>query len=156
SSSTTRISSLANGSALPAGRVPTRRSGRLSTASIVSASPRSAEKHSLRVRFALAAALMLVVALATGARWPAGLRQISHVVVAACLVHGLYLGGVFVSIAGGMPAGTSAMLVGLQPILTVLLARAWLGERISARQWSGLMLGLAGVYLVVRHKVALD
>jgi len=99
---------------------------------------------------------MLVVALATGARWPAGLRQIAHVVVAACLVHGLYLGGVFVSIAGGMPAGTSAMLVGLQPILTVLLARAWLGERISARQWSGLMLGLAGVYLVVRHKVALD
>jgi len=164
----------------------------LSTASIVSASPRSAEKHSLRarahpllpalfvvlwstgfisakyglpyapplkyllVRFALAAALMLVVALATGARWPAGLRQISHVVVAACLVHGLYLCAVFVSIAGGMPAGTSAMLVGLQPILTVLLARAWLGERISARQWSGLMLGLAGVYLVVRHKVALD
>jgi drug/metabolite transporter (DMT)-like permease len=164
----------------------------LSTASIVFASPRSAEKRSLRardnpllpalfvvlwstgfisakyglpyapplkyllVRFALAAALMLVLALATGARWPAGPRQISHVVVAAWLVHGLYLGGVFVSIAGGMPAGTSAMLVGLQPILTVLLARAWLGERISARQWSGLMLGLAGVYLVVRHKVALD
>ena len=164
----------------------------MSTASIAFASPRSAEKRSLRtrahpllpalfvvlwstgfisakyglpytpplkyllVRFALAAALMLLVALATGARWPAGLRQISHVVVAAWLVHGLYLGGVFVSIAGGMPAGTSAMLVGLQPILTVLLARAWLGERISARQWSGLMLGLAGVYLVVRHKVALD
>jgi drug/metabolite transporter (DMT)-like permease len=164
----------------------------LSTASTVFASPRSADKRSLRaranpllpalfvvlwstgfisakyglpyapplkyllVRFALAAALMLVVALATGARWPAGLREIPHVVVAAWLVHGLYLGGVFVSIAGGMPAGTSAMLVGLQPILTVLLARAWLGERISARQWGGLMMGLAGVYLVVRHKVALD
>jgi drug/metabolite transporter (DMT)-like permease len=110
----------------------------------------------LLVRFALAAALMTIVALATRAQWPVGFRQITHVVVAAWLVHGLYLGGVFVSIAGGMPAGTSAMLVGLQPILTVFLARAWLGERISGRQWGGLVLGLAGVYLVVRHKVALD
>jgi drug/metabolite transporter (DMT)-like permease len=48
------------------------------------------------------------------------------------------------------------MLVGLQPILTVFLARAWLGERISALQWCGLVLGLAGVYLVVRHKIALS
>jgi len=99
---------------------------------------------------------MTVVTLATRASWPAGLRQVGHVAVAAWLVHGLYLGGVFVSIAGGMPAGTSAMLVGLQPILTVFLARGWLGERIDARQWTGLGLGLAGVYLVVRHKIALD
>jgi drug/metabolite transporter (DMT)-like permease len=110
----------------------------------------------LLVRFALAAALMMVVTLATRAPWPRGVRQVGHVAVAAALVHGVYLGGVFVSIAGGMPAGTSAMLVGLQPILTVFLARAWLGERISARQWLGLGLGLAGVYLVVRHKIALD
>ena len=75
--------------------------------------------------------------------------------MAALLVHGLYLGGVFVALAGGMPAGTSAMLVGLQPILTVLIARAWLGERVVPRQWSGLRSGLAGVWLVVRHKVEL-
>lgn len=110
----------------------------------------------LLVRFSLVAALMTIVALATRARWPTGFRQIGHIVVVAWLVHGLYLGGVFVSIAGGMPAGTSAMLVGLQPILTVFLARAWLGERITTRQWGGLVLGLAGVYLVVRHKIALD
>ena len=52
-----------------------------------------------------------------------------------------------------MPAGTSAMLVGLQPLLTVLLARAWLGERVLPRQWIGLALGLAGVFLVVRNKI---
>jgi drug/metabolite transporter (DMT)-like permease len=45
------------------------------------------------------------------------------------------------------------MLVGLQPLLTVLIARAWLGERVVPRQWTGLLLGLAGVYFVVRHKV---
>jgi len=48
------------------------------------------------------------------------------------------------------------MLVGLQPIVTVFLAREWLGEPVIARQWSGLMLGLVGVWLVVRHKVSLD
>ena len=46
------------------------------------------------------------------------------------------------------------MLVGLQPIVTVMLARGWLGERVVPRQWLGLALGLAGVWLVVRHKVA--
>lgn len=110
----------------------------------------------LLVRFVLVAALMSAIAVATRARWPRGARRIAHIAVAAALVHGLYLGGVFVSIAGGMPAGTSSMLVGLQPIFMVLLARAWLGERITARQWSGLVLGLGGVYLVVRHKVSLD
>ena len=110
----------------------------------------------LLVRFAFVAVLMTGVAFATRASWPAGRRQIGHIAIAAWLVHGLYLGGVFVSIARGMSAGTSAMLVGLQPILTVFLARGWLGERISARQWIGLVLGLAGVYLVVRHKIELD
>jgi drug/metabolite transporter (DMT)-like permease len=110
----------------------------------------------LLVRFSLAGALMAIIALATRARWPTGFRELGHVAVAAWLVHGLYLGGVFVSIAGGMPAGTSAMLVGLQPILTVVLARAWLGERIAGRQSAGLVLGFGGVYLVVRHKIALD
>jgi drug/metabolite transporter (DMT)-like permease len=99
---------------------------------------------------------MTLVAVATRARWPAHLREVVHVAIAAWLVHGVYLGGVFVSIAHGMPAGTSAMIVGLQPILTVFLARIWLREAISARQWLGLALGLAGVFLVVRHRIALD
>ena len=54
-----------------------------------------------------------------------------------------------------MSAGMAAMLVGLQPIVTVILARGWLGERVVPRQWLGLALGLAGVWLVVRHKIAL-
>ena len=110
----------------------------------------------LLVRFSLVAALMALVTLATRAPFPRGARQLAHIAIAAWLVHGVYLGGVFVSIAAGMPAGTSAMLVGLQPILTVFLARVWLGERIAARQWWGLVLGLAGVYFVVRRKIALD
>jgi drug/metabolite transporter (DMT)-like permease len=109
----------------------------------------------LLVRFALVASLMTLVTLATRATWPRDRRQIAHIAVAAWLVHGVYLGGVFIAIAAGMPAGTSAMLVGLQPILTVFLARAWLGERITRLQWAGLVLGLVGVYFVVRHKIGL-
>ena len=81
----------------------------------------------LLARFSLVAALMTIVALATRARWPTGFRQIGHIVVVAWLVHGLSLGGLFVSIAGGRPAGTSTIVVGFQPITTVFLARAWRG-----------------------------
>ena len=108
----------------------------------------------LLYRFALVAALMLVVALATGATWPDEARQVAHIAIAAWLVHGIYLGGVFLSLAAGMAAGISAMLVGLQPILTALIARAWLSERVVPRQWLGLVLGLAGVWLVVRGKAS--
>jgi len=107
----------------------------------------------LFVRFLCVAVLMTVVAVATRARWPASGAQVLHVAVAAWLVHACYLGGVFVAISHGMPAGTSAMLVGLQPLLTVIIAWLWLDERVVPRQWLGLLLGLAGVYFVVRHKV---
>jgi len=107
----------------------------------------------LLYRFLLVALLMLAVALATRAPWPHARSDYLHVAIAALLVHGVYLGGVFIALDGGMPAGTSAMLVGLQPILTVFLAYLWLHERVVPRQWAGLLLGLIGVYLVIRHKV---
>lgn len=107
----------------------------------------------LLYRFTLVAVLMAVVAVAMRAAWPRSLAQAMHVAVSAWLVHGAYLGGVFIALAGGMAAGTAAMLVGLQPIVTVAIARVWVGERVVARQWLGLAFGLGGVYLVVRHKV---
>jgi drug/metabolite transporter (DMT)-like permease len=104
-------------------------------------------------RFVLVAALMSVVALATRASWPKTPREYADLAFVAILVHALYLGGVFVSIDAGMAAGTSAMLVGMQPILTVVLAHYWMKESVTARQYVGLALGLAGVYFVVRHKI---
>jgi drug/metabolite transporter (DMT)-like permease len=110
----------------------------------------------LLYRFVAVAVLMALVCLVTGARWPSRRTEYLNVAIAAWLVHGLYLGGVFVALSKGLPAGTAAMLVGLQPIVTVFLARAWLREPVVAGQWAGLALGLAGVWLVVRHKVSLD
>jgi len=106
----------------------------------------------LLLRFALVTALLGVVALAMRATWPRR-GDVPHLAIAAVLVHGAYLGGVFVAIKAGMGAGTSAMLVGLQPLVTVALARLWFGERVLPRQWAGLVMGLAGVYFVVRHKI---
>jgi drug/metabolite transporter (DMT)-like permease len=106
-------------------------------------------------RFLFVAVLLLAVARFIDAPFPRTPREFVHVAVVGVLVHALYLGGVFVSIDHGMAAGTVAMLVGLQPILTVLLAWLWLGEAVLLRQWAGLALGLVGVYFVVRHKVDL-
>jgi len=107
----------------------------------------------LLLRFALVAVLMGGLALALRSPWPARRATWMHLVVIGFLIHGLYLGGVFVAISRGMPAGTASMLVGIQPILTVFLARIWLGERTTARQLIGLVVGLLGVYFVVEHKM---
>jgi drug/metabolite transporter (DMT)-like permease len=74
--------------------------------------------------------------------------------VTGTLVHGFYLGGVFASIENGLSAGLIALVVSLQPVLTSTLANRWLGERVLPRQWLGLLLGIAGVYLIVHEKIA--
>ncbi|SOY44239.1 conserved hypothetical protein; putative TRANSMEMBRANE PROTEIN [Cupriavidus taiwanensis] len=79
-------------------------------------------------------------------------RAVGHIAVAGLLLQAGYLGGVWAAIRLGMPAGVSALIVGMQPILTALIATR-MGERIGARQWLGLLLGLAGVALVVANKL---
>ena len=84
-------------------------------------------------------------------RWP-DRAGIAHSIVAGILVHGFYLGGTAVAIAHSIPAGLSALIPGLQPILTSTLANRWLGERVTPLQWSGLLLGLAGVVLILHDR----
>jgi drug/metabolite transporter (DMT)-like permease len=108
----------------------------------------------LTLRYATVLVLMGAVALLTRAPWPAAPRQWLHIGVSGLLVHGVYLGGVFTAIRLGLPAGVTALVVGLQPVLTALGAGVFLGERVRPAQWAGLALGLAGVVMVVAHKVA--
>jgi drug/metabolite transporter (DMT)-like permease len=105
----------------------------------------------LAVRMVFVVAIMTVIALIGGARWPLG-AEIGHSLVAGALVHGLYLGGVFIAISQGVPAGISALIPGLQPILTSTIANRFMGERVSRLQWLGLVLGLAGVVLVLHDR----
>ena len=106
----------------------------------------------LLVRYTLVIALMLVIALATRAPWPKDATQWLHIGVSGVLVHAIYLGGVFVAIKHGLPAGITALVVGMQPLLTGLGAGWLLGEAVSGRQWGGLALGFVGVGLVVSGK----
>ena len=71
---------------------------------------------------------------------------------AGAMVHGLYLGGVFISISQGVPAGISALIPGLQPLLTSTIANRFMGERVTRLQWTGLVLGLIGVLLVLHDR----
>ncbi|MBU3652133.1 MAG: DMT family transporter [Limnohabitans sp.] len=84
--------------------------------------------------------------------WPSTRVQWWHLAVTGVLMHAGYLGGVWASVKAGMGAGLSALIVGLQPVLTAV----WLSARggsVSRRQWLGLWLGLAGLVLVVWRKL---
>lgn len=107
----------------------------------------------LLYRYALVVSLMLLIVTLTRAPWPKEPRQWLHIGVTGVLLHGFYLGGVFIAIRHGLPAGLTALVVGLQPLLTALAAGWWLGERVLPRQWLGLALGFVGVGLVVSGKL---
>lgn len=105
----------------------------------------------LALRFAIAAALLGLWAAARG-EFAGGARDVGGAVVVGALIHAVYLGGVFTAISLGAGAAVSALIVGLQPVLTALFAGSMLGERLSRVQWAGMALGLAGVALVVARK----
>lgn len=104
-------------------------------------------------RYVGVVALMLALAFAARAKWPSR-REMAHLAVAGIGIQALYLGGVWVSIRQGLPAGTAALIVNLQPVLVAGLAPL-IGERVAPRQWLGVALGLAGVVLVIWHKLNL-
>ena len=105
----------------------------------------------LAVRMVFVVVIMAAIALFAGARRP-NANEIGHSLVAGSLVHGLYLGGVFTAISQGVPAGISALIPGLQPIVTSTLANRFMGEKVTRLQLVGLALGLVGVLLVLHDR----
>jgi drug/metabolite transporter (DMT)-like permease len=105
----------------------------------------------LAIRMAVVVVMMAVVVVVARPQWPDRVG-VAHSVVSGILVHGFYLGGTAVAIAHSIPAGLSALMLGLQPILTSTLANRWLGERVTPLQWTGLLLGLAGVVLILHNR----
>ena len=106
----------------------------------------------LLLRFAGVLLVLLPLVWIMRAPWPIG--QFRHIALSGILLHAGYLAGVWCAIKLGMPAGLSALIVGLQPVLTAFAAPL-VGERVQGRQWLGLMLGLGGVALVVANKMSL-
>jgi drug/metabolite transporter (DMT)-like permease len=107
----------------------------------------------LEVRFLLVLAILLPLCWVSRAPWPPA-RKAARMAVSGILLQAGYLGGVFAAIHHGMPAGVSALITGLQPLVTAFLAGWLLREKVTLRQWLGLALGLAGVLLVVGERVA--
>ncbi len=108
-------------------------------------------------RYALSIVCFGVWIALTRPTWPRARAQWGHLAVTGVLMHAGYLGGVWAAVKGGMSAGTVALLVGLQPVLTAI----WVSltesteHRVSPRQWLGLVLGFAGLTLVVWRKLGL-
>jgi drug/metabolite transporter (DMT)-like permease len=107
----------------------------------------------LLIRYLAVITLMSGVALLMRAPWPRDGRAWFHIGVSGVLVHAIYLGGVFIAISKGLPAGVASIVVGIQPLLTAVGAGLLLGESVLRRQWIGLAMGFIGVALVVSGKL---
>ena len=117
----------------------------------------------LVLRYTFSIACFLVWIGLSGARWPRGGQQWLHLAMTGVLMHAGYLGGVWIAVKSGMGSGLTALIVGLQPVITAI----WLSwsassgssgpggapqAQVTPRQWVGLVMGLGGLLLVVARK----
>ena len=117
------------------------------------AMPHTGPMAFLTWRYCLSVACFLLWVKLAGVAFPNTRRAWLHLAVTGVFMHAGYLGGVWAAVKFGMGAGLSALIVGLQPVLTGI----WLsysGSRVTSRQWLGLILGLLGLFLVVFHKLS--
>ncbi len=103
-------------------------------------------------RYAIVCVLLAAWSFAVRAPWLSP-RDALHAAIVGALIHGGYLGSVYWAVYYGMPAGVSALIVGLQPLMTAFLAAPLLGETITGRHWFGLIIGILGVSLVLWPKL---
>ena len=106
----------------------------------------------LSMRFAGVLLILIPAVLIFKSVWPTP-KQMSHIVIAGLLMQFAYLSGIWVAIKHGMPAGLASLIIGLQPVLTAIFA-AGISEKVSSRQWLGLVLGLLGVGIVLSDKIS--
>ncbi len=100
------------------------------------------------LRFICSAAVLALIAVAGRARWPSA-RGWCDSLISGALMQGAFVGGVFWAVKHGLPPALAALITGLQPLLTAVLARPLLGERVGARRWVGIGLGFVGATLVI-------
>jgi drug/metabolite transporter (DMT)-like permease len=109
----------------------------------------------LELRFLLVLVILLPLCWIFKAPWPSRRRALQMAVSGGLLQAG-YLGGVFASLHHGMPAGVSALVTGMQPVLTAVLGSWLLRETVTPRQWLGFFLGMGGVLLVVGDRIVVE
>jgi drug/metabolite transporter (DMT)-like permease len=107
----------------------------------------------LSIRFAFGIVCLIPFVWLTRPLWPATRGEYGHVVVAGLLMHAVHLGGSHYTQYLGLSAGITAVLLCVQPLITAVIAARWMHERLSPLQWAGIAAGLAGVTLIVWHKI---
>jgi drug/metabolite transporter (DMT)-like permease len=107
----------------------------------------------LTLRFVFGLLCVIPWVLLSRPAWPSGGKAWFHLGVAGLLMHAINLGGSHYAQYLGMSAGIIALLLATQPLFTAVFAHGVLGQRLAPLQWVGVALGLAGVLLVVWHKI---
>ncbi len=107
----------------------------------------------LTLRFSFGLLCLAPVVLFVKIAWPRTRAELGHLVVAGLLMHAVQLGGSHYAQYLGMSAGVSALIISCQPLLTALFAVNFMNETLNRRQWAGIVIGLAGIVLVVWHKI---
>lgn len=107
----------------------------------------------LSIRFAIGIVCLIPFVWLTRPVWPATRVEFAHIVVAGLLMHAVHLGGSHYTQYLGLSAGITSVLLCVQPLITGVIAARWMHEKLSALQWLGIAAGLAGVTLIVWHKL---
>jgi drug/metabolite transporter (DMT)-like permease len=107
----------------------------------------------IAIRMACASLLLALIALAITKRFARDLPTIGKSFLVGLTIHGAYLGGCFYGVKQGMPAGITALICSLQPVLVSIFSSIFFGEKLSSRKWLGLGLGLAGLVMVIAPKL---
>ncbi len=106
----------------------------------------------LMVRHGIAAVILVAAIPFFTVKWPRQIKDYVHISVVGVLMHSLYLGGVFAAIYKGVDSGLTAIIVGLQPVLTVVFSAIWLGERLSNIKVIGTLLGFIGITVIIAER----
>ena len=107
----------------------------------------------LTARHAFSIVVFTLLSVAVRAAWPRDPRVWRDAMVAGMLLHGFYIGGVFWAVSQGLGAGMMGLITGLHPLFTAVLALPLLHERLNARQWIGIFVGVLGVGLIVAPRM---
>ena len=107
----------------------------------------------IAVRMAIASVLLALISLVITKRFARDLPTIGKSALVGVTIHGAYLGGCFYGVKQGMPAGITALICSLQPVLVSVFSSIFFQEKLSSQKWLGLGLGLAGLVLVIAPKL---
>lgn len=108
----------------------------------------------LTLRYVVAALILAAICAAMSVEWPRDRRAIGHAIFSGVPLHAMYFAGVWWSVMNGLPVAISGLISALQPILTALLAPYLADEKISRTQWAGVVLGFAGIAMVLSPALA--